>query len=189
MAAAAALLGTITPGAASAADVQIGRWYAFEFGSLNTAFMGGSQVVPGTNPDSTAAPDGPWTFTLGALGGSVTFLDGFVPASQFTITDGGKTLGVTSAYGSGGGCGSDISACLNNVNMSKGTFALAAGGHSLSGFASAGSSTGGGAFFRIDQAVASVPEPSSWMMMIIGFGTLGFALRRRQITKSSNCMA
>lgn len=36
-----------------------------------------------------------------------------------------------------------------------------------------------GSFSGAFTAPSSVPEPSSWMMMIIGFGVLGFALRRR----------
>jgi hypothetical protein len=28
--------------------------------------------------------------------------------------------------------------------------------------------------------VSVVPEPSTWMMMILGFGVIGFALRRRR---------
>jgi len=34
-------------------------------------------------------------------------------------------------------------------------------------------------------AVPSVPEPATWAMMIIGFGTVGFALRRRRVLAPS----
>ena len=31
---------------------------------------------------------------------------------------------------------------------------------------------------------AAVPEPSTWAMMLLGFGAIGFGLRRRRVTKS-----
>lgn len=46
-------------------------------------------------------------------------------------------------------------------------------------------------FFAIDNftfgssAVAAVPEPATWAMMLIGFGGMGVALRRRRRTASS----
>ncbi len=33
--------------------------------------------------------------------------------------------------------------------------------------------------FRVD-ALGAVPEPSTWAMMLLGFGALGFAMRRRR---------
>jgi hypothetical protein len=64
--------------------------------------------------------------------------------------------------------------------------AAAAGGGSLAGaavllpaipilLASGGGNNGGG-----QSMTAAVPEPSTWLMMISGFGVLGFALRRRR---------
>jgi len=44
-------------------------------------------------------------------------------------------------------------------------------------FAAGGGGGGGTASFNLAPAV---PEPSTWMMMISGFGMLGFALRRRR---------
>jgi hypothetical protein len=35
--------------------------------------------------------------------------------------------------------------------------------------------------FEIDNiAVTTVPEPGTWAMMLLGFGALGFAIRRRK---------
>lgn len=31
-------------------------------------------------------------------------------------------------------------------------------------------------------AVGSVPEPATWSMMILGFGAIGVAMRRRKLT-------
>ncbi len=33
--------------------------------------------------------------------------------------------------------------------------------------------------FEIDNLAVAVPEPASWAMMILGFGAIGFAMRRR----------
>lgn len=38
---------------------------------------------------------------------------------------------------------------------------------------------------NIGQAVAAVPEPATWAMMIAGFGMIGFAARRRQSITSN----
>jgi len=45
----------------------------------------------------------------------------------------------------------------------------------LPGSASAGASSQGCA-----RAAGGVPEPSTWAMMLLGFGAMGFALRRRK---------
>ncbi len=47
---------------------------------------------------------------------------------------------------------------------------LAAGGHSLTAFAQLGTGVG------------AVPEPATWAMMLIGFGGIGFSMRRRRRT-------
>jgi len=40
--------------------------------------------------------------------------------------------------------------------------------------------------FEIDNvAIAPVPEPATWAMMMLGFGAVGFAMRRRQNTRVS----
>ena len=52
------------------------------------------------------------------------------------------------------------------------TYALAINGNN-SGAGSLGGS------ITIRQATA-VPEPATWAMMLIGFGAVGFAMRRRQ---------
>ena len=32
----------------------------------------------------------------------------------------------------------------------------------------------------LNSAVAAVPEPATWAMMLVGFGGIGFAMRRRK---------
>ena len=43
-----------------------------------------------------------------------------------------------------------------------------------------GSAITGDSGFALDSIAVSVPEPASWALMILGFGTLGAARRRRQ---------
>lgn len=38
--------------------------------------------------------------------------------------------------------------------------------------------------FRVDSVLVAVPEPATWAMMILGFGTVGTAIRRRPIQPS-----
>ena len=47
----------------------------------------------------------------------------------------------------------------------------------VSGFSRGAGSYGGNATF---QPSAPVPEPATWAMMLIGFGAIGFAMRRRR---------
>ncbi|MBN8816664.1 MAG: choice-of-anchor A family protein [Sphingomonas sp.] len=54
-----------------------------------------------------------------------------------------------------------------------------AGSVIVDGFHSEGSTIGGHAFTGL-AATTAVPEPASWAMMIVGFGMVGAALRRRR---------
>ena len=68
------------------------------------------------------------------------------------------------------------SAILFTGSPSSPTFAL--GTFNLSGGFTSGAST-----LTISQAaVAAVPEPGTWAMMLLGFGAVGFAVRRRRPT-------
>lgn len=53
----------------------------------------------------------------------------------------------------------------------------------LGTFNLSGGFTAGPAVLTISQAaVAAVPEPGTWAMMLLGFGAVGFAVRRRRST-------
>ena len=39
------------------------------------------------------------------------------------------------------------------------------------------------AAFEIDEVAAAVPEPTTWAIMLLGFGMIGSALRRRRVTR------
>jgi hypothetical protein len=62
--------------------------------------------------------------------------------------------------GNGGGAGADFNALADNVTLT----------------------TDAGSTGYDFQAAAAVPEPATWAMMIMGFGLVGAAMRRRTAT-------
>lgn len=178
LAATAAALLVFVPQSASADPILLDQWYTFVFGGTGSSFASGTGGTLGVNPASISAPDPSWTFTL-AQAGSLTVIDGFSSGDQFQITNFGSAIGITSAASTGSDCSNDITACLNNAAMSQGTFNLAAGDYSISGTALTSPFGGGAAFFRVS-SVAGVPEPGTWAMMLLGFGAMGFSLRRNR---------
>lgn len=176
---AAATFALIAPQMASAAPVLVNQWYNFTFAGVGSSLAAGGLAGVGTNPASILAPDAPWTFTLGSAG-TLTLLDGFNSGDQFSLADFGTGIGSTSAPIAGQDCGSDITACLGNAAISKGTFALGAGNHSISGTTLLSPFGGGAGFFRVTERVGAVPEPATWALMLLGFGFIGFSMRSRR---------
>ena len=169
---------------ANAAPILVGQWYTFGFNGVGSALVNGTGFVLGTNPAAPAAPDAPWTFTL-ATAGALTVVDGFDSGDRFTMSDFGTAIGSTSAPTAGSNCGNDITLCQATANISKGTFNLAAGAHSITGVASLSPFGSGAGFFIVRPAVAAVPEASTWALMLVGFGAVGGALRARRRTANA----
>jgi len=151
--------------------IALDQWYTFGFFDVGSSFASGAGFVLGTDPASIVAPDPPWTFTLPS-GGTLTVVDGFLSGDQFDITDSGASLGNTSVPIPGADCGNDITACLNNPDMSKGVFALGAGSHAIDGTVILSPFGAGAAFFEVTST--SVPEPAS--LALLGTSLLGLAL-------------
>lgn len=70
--------------------------------------------------------------------------------------------------------GADVDNDDVNEDYRLDTGTLAAGNYTLT-FVGSGSGSFGGAV-----AFSAVPEPSTWGMMLLGFGAIGFAMRRRR---------
>jgi hypothetical protein len=124
--------------------------------------------------DQSTAPavgGNPFTFT-GA--GRVDVVDCCVYGDRFAIYDGATLLGTTSVGADSGSC-FDGDSCWAGT-LSKGSFALGAGSHSISIFLiqyAPGFELGPGSGF------IRVPEPGS--LALLGAGFLGLGLRRRKI--------
>ena len=122
--------------------------------------------------DSAAVPD---FFSAGAFGNQISYNNvagtfagaagtgtiGFGTNIFAQLNIGGTALGFTQ-YG-----GPDLFTLVNNKPVFNfGTFNLS-------------SITSGAATITISAAAGAVPEPATWAMMLVGFGGLGFAMRRR----------
>lgn len=164
--------------AVAATPITVGQWYEFGFYGPATPLTDGTGLVPTTNPVAAIAPDPAWTFTLSAPG-TLTFLDLFNSTDQFEIFNFGASLGLTSVPTlGGGGCGNDIACALANLDYSRGIFNLAAGSYSITGTQTLGDA--GAGVFRV--AAATVPEPGSMLLLVLGLGLAGGLLlvRRRR---------
>lgn len=83
----------------------------------------------------------------------------------------------SSASQFGGGTGVPLNISTN----------LLAGANTLSFLVQNNSGTGGPgsnpAGLRVSAVFSAVPEPGTWMLMLLGFGAVGFSMRRRQKTQ------
>jgi hypothetical protein len=79
--------------------------------------------------------------------------DAFCRGDRFTISDGGTTLGTTTAVPVDPACGNQIedpAVAFTDPTYSHGTFALSTGSHSVGIVASTSPFGGGGAFYSVD---------------------------------------
>ncbi len=119
------------------------------------------------------------TFTL--LGTSMTYNSPFTLAVAFSLPTGTTPgTGTYNALISGSVSSGNAGGVFVNFDNTAQTFAYNGGSFTLSVadlFVNAGGVatqiTGGG-------VVSGVPEPSTWAMMLAGFGAVGFSMRRRR---------
>ena len=170
---------------AEAGPITLDTFYEFGFGSVGSQATGcdpadpaGPFCTPSGGTPTTFLDAPPWTFNVGAAGGSLTVTDAFNPIDQFQVFDFGASLGLTSAPVPGPSCGDDPVVCLANPNVSHGVFALAPGNHSITIVVT--TQRGGGAgYLRAEQTVAQVvPEPAT--LLLVGSGALAAITRARR---------
>lgn len=162
----AVVLGLLAgPHAAQAGPIPLDTFMQFSFdgggavaGCAPNDPLGGFCI--GSSGTPTSFLDAPaWTFVAGASGAVLSVVDAFESGDTFQVLDFGVLVGSTSVPVGGVDCGDDPVACLGTPGMSMGTFALAAGAHSLSLVALAGSSLGSG-YLHVTGSQA-VAEPAS----------------------------
>jgi hypothetical protein len=152
-----------------AGPIAVNQWYGFSWMSPapTTATTGNS--TPSVDAVIFNPGASPWTFNL-AGPAEVIAVDGFSSGERFEIFDFGTSLGLTgfAPPGTGGCSGGDGPLyCLADPHYSNGFFLLGAGNHSITIGVQMGQSAGG-AWFE----AATVPEPSSLMLVIVGIGVL-----------------
>lgn len=155
--------------------------------AVTTIVSLGSIVVPPTQSSSKGI-----TFTRnGANSGFYEFTisqPNTIGVSSFTNSAVNKigvfdftSIGLYSGFGVGGTkletgvivprAGGTTQAYLDNYTFGVGNYTIAYSGNVKGRPASVGSS--------VTFALAAVPEPASWALMVAGFGMVGFAARRR----------
>lgn len=128
----------------------------------------------------TASPfteDVQWMNTLGGL-------YGITLSTVASVADGPDDVDITAAFLTGTGIGSPINLIANpsntdllenyaltGLNLGAGTYEL-----TIEGTRNANGSYGGNVAFSFVNG--GVPEPATWMMMLLGFGAIGWQLRR-----------
>lgn len=70
-----------------------------------------------------------------------------------------------------GSCGASTTFSLNNVPINYGP-------NSPNTITVSGTSLGNGSYAGQGSLIPAVPEPATWAMMLLGFGAVGFAMRR-----------
>ncbi len=155
------------PSAAQAATVL----FDFEGGSRNFSFT----LEQGETPDSSTVFAGSNRVGFTNVAGTFTGVNGSTNVAS-SITFGTGAFGALSLSATGFGFGSFSGPALFNGSTTSpifnfGTFSL--------GQVSTGAGTGGGRLTISALPMAAVPEPATWAMMLLGFGMIGYRMRRR----------
>jgi hypothetical protein len=182
-------IGSITPGT----DPYSGPAPTYDFDTNTPTTSGGAVITTGTTSGSYAQPYGstgnyysvgpststPGTIDLSSFGdiGSISFIWGSVDSyNVLEFLDASNNVLATFS-------GNDIFNPANGNQTDPNTnpvvtFLLS--GSDVSDFSTLRLTSDTNAFEIDNIAVRGVPEPATWAMMLLGFGAMGFALRRRR---------
>jgi len=160
-----------------------GSYHEFRFQTATqdvvACMSGGSDFCTASiNPagvEHTSSP--PWTFTGPAVLFVVDVGDkGDLFSAYDNLVLAGSTTNVPNAILNNNSCGFDIGCAIADAGYSRGTFLLSGGSHSLTiqVTQNALGTTGGNAFFSLSPRTdASVPEPTTLMLLTSGLLALG----------------
>jgi hypothetical protein len=170
---------------AMAGPIAGDTWYEFGFSDpfvpatgLDPADPAGPFGIPSSGTPTVFLDAPPWTFLAPAGGSTLIVTDAFIAGDRFEIFDFGSSLGLTSVPVGTADCGDDPVPCLADPNISKGSFALAAGNHSLT-IVPVSSPGGGGSAYFLVSGVQPVPEPGTILLFGLGLGAVWAGRRRR----------
>jgi len=137
----------------------------------------GPFCIPSSGTPTQFLDAPPWTFSAPASGASLRVTDAFESNEQFEVFDFGASVGLTSAPAATAivDCGDDPVVCFGTAGMSRGTFALASGSHSITLVPVL--SQGGAGYFQV--VAAAVPEPGVLALLALGLTSVA-ALRSRR---------
>lgn len=141
-------------------------------------------------PDTLLAPgfptvSSPFTFTV-TSDASFKLTDAFIPGDTFQLFKDGVLL-ATSSYYAGGSLpqysgDSFYQSAWEDAAYSKIDYLVSAGTYSVIVLGDGAAGTPAGLAVRLD--TLAVPEPATWGLMILGFGAVGAAMRRRKTSVS-----
>lgn len=164
--------------AAHAVPISFNTWYEFSWSGSIVSGCSPSTCTGSSGTPTVFAGDPAWTFTAPGAGATLTVVDAFILEDRFEVFDFASSIGLTSLFG-GGFCGDDPVVCLGSPNASKATFALAAGGHSITiGVNPPSSWDQGASYFKV--TATAVPEPTSLLLLATGLLGAARAHRRRR---------
>lgn len=165
-------------------------------------FLSSAGLTGGLVLDFAGHPDQAFIFQIGstlttAVGANVTILNGGPSSAIYWLTGSSATLGTGTVFA--GNLLADQSITFNTGASILCGRAIALNGsvvldtNAISNNCDGGSSLGSGrihygsgGFSGSIPVVSPVPEPSAWLLMVVGFSGLGAAIRRRNRV---NCLA
>ena len=173
-------------------DIPEGTIATNQFGGVT--FTGASVLTEGSELNSAYPPVSPPNVVYDYLDGIITlnfstnvdavgaFVTGDLPISE-SIFNGATLLGTTTTGGAnevGSGTGLSPNIFLNlasSTDITSAVFDNGTGGTESDTFTLDNVTVDGGAI-----TVSGVPEPSTWLLMIAGIGSIGVMLRRTRKT-------